>query len=47
MKIKTYVINLKDSVDRRVTVLAETANYLIVTLFMGHNNQSNLLKQPR
>lgn len=27
MKIKTYVINLKDSVDRRVTVLAETAKY--------------------
>lgn len=27
MKIKTYVINLKDSVDRRVAVLAETAKY--------------------
>lgn len=27
MKIKTYVINLKDSVDRREAVLAETAKY--------------------
>lgn len=27
MKIKTYVINLKDSVDRRETVLAELAKY--------------------
>lgn len=30
MKIKTYVINLKDSVDRRDAVLAETARYLFM-----------------
>lgn len=37
---KTYVINLRDSVDRRVTVLAETANYLIVTLCMVLTSKS-------
>lgn len=32
MKIKTYVINLKDSVDRRETVLAELAKYPLLNV---------------
>lgn len=32
MKIKTYVINLKDSVDRREAVLAEIANHSILDI---------------
>lgn len=32
MKIKTYVINLKDSVDRRVAVLTETAKFPLMDI---------------
>lgn len=32
MKIKTYVINLKDSVDRRETVVAELAKYPLLNV---------------
>lgn len=45
MKIKTYVINLKDSVDRRKAILAETAKYPFMDVELVEAVDGRKLKQ--